>query len=439
MDDIIAKTIADLCEFASIPSYQGNEAGTRTAADFLARRLHECGFDVQGVPSGAAPYLLADRPAATSRRLIVYLMYDTRAPGAVQASRAEVQSGDTGEILWSALPIGNKAASLAFLAALRSLERRHVPSITVLAEGVESIGSPDLEATVRRLAPGRFDGAYAAFWPRDVRDRQGTARLYLGYRGMLGLRLSAASPAPGSGPSGRPVHSQYRPWVEAPTWRLIDALNVARSIPACEELRAPATGDWGEVLAGTSLKATLADLGARTEQVGEALDAYQRLETDPSLNLEFEAAVSPGVGQIQAVASARLQFRLPPPTTWEATLECLQRELAQAGLDDVECAVTYGMSGATPDSQGSLVDALMEAYRKQQIPVVRWPVGLSTPPVVVFRSQLGLPIADGGAGRVAGIRGGEAVPIDSESHDGIEDQIDFYRQLIAGLAEAAPG
>jgi len=431
MKDRGEQVTKDLLEFVGIPSYHGNATAVLDAHAYLGERLLEVGFDVEHLGTPASPYLVGRLAGDPGRVLVVYLMYDVRAPTAIPPGSPGIRRlPKLGEVLWSPVPIGNKVATLTFLAALADHQAgSRQPSVVVLAEGAETLGSPGLQEFVRSRSE-LFQKAVGAFWPRESQDAAGRAHLHLGYRGMLGIRLRVSGARFGHGPSGMAVHSQYRPWVDAPTWRLVQALTSLKDADGWGSIQPRSLGDWSEVLSAYDPAGVLGELGVRGEVSDSPVTLLERLEYRASLNLEFEAALSAGVGQIQPAATARLQFRLPPGVECRVIVDRVRRELTAAGFGDAETEVTYAMDGALTDPSGSLIRALERVYEHFRIPVVRWPVALSTSPIVTFQSQLGIAVADGGIGRLHPVSGGEAVVIRRGASESLQDRIEFYARTL---------
>ena len=422
--------------FVAIPSFSGTHGGVFRAAAFLDERLQASGFHVERAGNPDTPYLIGHREGA-STHLLVYMMYDTRSPASTPSGSAEIRKDpDVGQVLWSPLPVGNKAATLSFLRAVQLTEAMPKrPSITVLAEGAEAVGSPGLENLVARLRETHLSGVTAGYWPRESQDQQGRSHLHLAFRGMLGIRVTASGASWGRGPTSQAIHSMFQPWVDSPAWRLVDALSMIKSAGNPDPVGS-VDANWSEVAASYDVLDVLQDSGVAVPDGISSEDLLRRLHGEASPNLEFEASLSAGVGQIQPWASARLQFRPAPGHSWRKLYGHVLKTLRETGYGDVHCDVQYALDGAILDPTGPVVTALRSGYGAFAVPTVTWPVAPFTPPVSVFQTLLGIPVGIGGLGRVEKIGGGEAIRLDAGKVAGLSRQVDFYAHLL-GLISAA--
>jgi hypothetical protein len=387
-------------EFVSIPTVANNSGGLRDGAAWLRGRLQSVGFSTNLLPGPRAPFVFGrlDSPGKTT--LAIYAMYDTpRARSSTIRSTTTKVSHHGPRRLNTPRPIANKAAIELFLTAVAQLRGgSECPSIVFLAEGAELEGSPGLQSMIRERRD-LWSGATSVFWPRASQAVGSRVKINLAYRGMLGVTMTASGRASGRGPVGEGVHSQYRAWVDAPTWRLVGALaalatqdgdEVAFPLPTSTwQLPAqPLSFDPGAMLAGLGVAAPAASPDAGT--------LWRRLAA-ASVNVEFLGSPGPGVGLIQPLAAARLQFRLPPASPTHDLVKAIRAHLDAGGWQDIEIQVDYAIDGAAADPRSAVVLAAEEMYANHKVVAEFWPISTATAPTCAF-AAFDMDFADGGLG-----------------------------------------
>jgi acetylornithine deacetylase/succinyl-diaminopimelate desuccinylase-like protein len=428
-----------ILDFVEIPTDAANPRGQRQGADWLRARLDEIGFSTSLRDGPGPPFIIGRLAGSSEKALAIYMMYDTR-----QSQLSETRSRvgvvePIGRCLIGRHPIANKAAIELFLTAITEARMGgECPTLLVLAEGTEVLGSPGLSQLVVDEAPF-FSAAKSVFWPRTSQMADGGAQLNLGYRGLLGVNLSVSGRSWGSGPQSAAVHSQYRPWVDAPTWRLMAAVNslatadgneVVLAMPAAPEPLPPAPPGF--------------DIGGRLERLGVATPArmlepgvaWGRLGL-PSINLELHGNRGPGVGEIQPVAEARLQFRLPPGVRTQAVAESLRAHLDERGWPDISIDLEYAISGVYADPQSDVVMAARAMYEGAGVDVDFMPLSTSTSPTCAF-GEAGFAIADGGLGYQDDTRNLFALDA-AGPRAGVAGAVSGYRRFLTEFARGAVG
>lgn len=427
-----------IIDFVDIPTDASDPRGQRDGADWLRARLVAAGFSTTLREGLGPPFVLGRLETTSEATLVVYMMYDTREPPTPKRKPSRIETLDSlGRCLLASRPIGNKAAIETFLTAVTELRRdEECPSLVVVAEGMEVVGSPGLGELIAG-EPGFFSAATSVFWPRLSQMESGRARLNLGYRGMLGVTLKASGLAWGRGPQSAGVHSQYRPWVDAPTWRLLAALNsltgddgndvqVALPSPPQPHPPPPATFD---------IQSLIAELGvAAPTSPPDSQRSWARLAL-PSVNLELLGNPGPGVGLIQPLAAVRLQFRLPPGIPMRAVVDALRIHLDEHGWFDITVDLDYALDGARTDDGSPVVRAARAMYKQNSVELDDWPLATSTSPTCAF-AALGYAFADAGLGYQDERRNILALE-DVGVRAGVERTVSGYRTFLTEFTAAA--
>jgi acetylornithine deacetylase/succinyl-diaminopimelate desuccinylase-like protein len=244
----------------------------------------------------------------------------------------------------------SKSGVLAFSKALRAFReaRGAAPVNAVLfVEGEEEIGSPHLGPWVAAHADLlAADGMFCL--DGGMIEPAGVPEVALGLKAILYVELRATG-------ARTDVHSLNAAIVPSPAWRLVRALATLRAddgtilIPDwLDGYRAPDGAD--EALLAVEAQHT--DAAAWQEELGivafpHGLDvrgAVRNRRYRPTCNICGLTAGYQGPGLktiVPAVASAKLDFRLPPDLKPEEQLAKLRRHLDRQGFADIEIT-TFG-------------------------------------------------------------------------------------------------
>jgi acetylornithine deacetylase/succinyl-diaminopimelate desuccinylase-like protein len=161
LDEILRKAQAQperwletAIQFLSIPSISTlpeRAPDVRRAADWLAERLLDLGFETEIVPTPRHPIVYAHYTASNpqARTALVYGHYDVQPVDPLDAWHSPpFQPTLEGDFLYARGAMDMKGQIAAFLCALQCLkETSGIPlNLTCVFEGEEEIGSPDLRA-----------------------------------------------------------------------------------------------------------------------------------------------------------------------------------------------------------------------------------------------------------------------------------------------------
>jgi acetylornithine deacetylase/succinyl-diaminopimelate desuccinylase-like protein len=208
------------------PSISSDGTGFPVATGYGADLVARCGLVPEVVDTGGHPLIVgtADGPA-DAPHVLIYGHYDVQPPGPLAdwtspPFEPEIRAGrmygrGTGD---------NKGQHLAQLLALRALAeiRGGLPCrVTVVLDGEEEMGSPNLAAAVRRRFAG--DKPDLAVWSDGPVHESGRATVVLGVRGIVSFELRATGAA-------SPLHSgNWGGVAPNPAWRLVHLLASMRA------------------------------------------------------------------------------------------------------------------------------------------------------------------------------------------------------------------
>jgi acetylornithine deacetylase/succinyl-diaminopimelate desuccinylase-like protein len=180
------------------------------------------------VPTKGHPGVFGVYDAGAARTLIIYMMYDVQPEETgwkVPAFDGALIDHNLGRVLMARGATNQKGPERAFLNALDSVIKTHgkLPvNLLVVAEGEEELGSPNYPQVIDQYE-ARLKQADGVYFPMNSQDGTGAASLPLGVKGILVVELEATGGAHG-GPTNAEIHSSLKAVVDAPAWRLTQAL-----------------------------------------------------------------------------------------------------------------------------------------------------------------------------------------------------------------------
>jgi acetylornithine deacetylase/succinyl-diaminopimelate desuccinylase-like protein len=405
------------------PSIAAENRGMSEGCDLAMRLLSDAGFQhVDRIPTDGHPGVFATLDAGAPRTVGIYFMYDVKQVDPKEWSSppwdaALVDMPDLGKAIMGRGAVNQKGPQSAFLAALhafRGAGRKLPVNLVLVAEGEEEIGSPHFAQIVRspqvQAALAKCTGVYM---PSASQGRDGVVEVGLGAKGVVELELVSSGEKWGRGPS-RDVHSSLRACEDSPAFHLVQALATlvtADGDPAIDGFADAARPLTAAELAMLDVAARREDEATGKEQAGGvrrwAHDANWRqsmvdLCSNPTVNIEGLVAGYTGPGGKTVLphrAVAKMDLRLVPNMTRDATVEKLKAHLAKRGFGDVEVNVSGGYDPNTTAADSPLIQAQMTVYRRAGIDPILWPrSGGSWPGYVFTGAPLSKPAGHFGLG-----------------------------------------
>jgi acetylornithine deacetylase/succinyl-diaminopimelate desuccinylase-like protein len=230
IDQHIDEHIANLQRWLRQPSISAQSAGIREMAEVVRADLAALGFqETEIVPTSGHPGVWGFYDAGAAKTLLVYMMYDVQpvepADWRSPPFAANLVEHELGTVVMARGATNQKGPERAFLTALASIlavEGRLPVNLMVAAEGEEEIGSPHYPEIVDRYER-RMRTASGVVFPFNSQDAAGDFEMSLGVKGILYVEMEAKG-GPSGGPKNAEIHGSYKAIVDAPAWRLVQAL-----------------------------------------------------------------------------------------------------------------------------------------------------------------------------------------------------------------------
>ncbi len=316
------------------PSISSDGTGFPAATSYAADLVGRCGLVPEVVETGGLPAVVgtAGGPPGTPH-VLVYGHYDVQPPGPLTdwitpPFEPDIRSGrmygrGTGD---------NKGQHLAQLLAVRALTELTggLPCrVTVLLDGEEEMGSPNLAAAVRRHFGA--DKPDLAVWSDGPVHESGRATVVLGVRGIVSFELRATGAA-------SPLHSgNWGGVAPNPAWRLIHLLASMRT-PDGQVLISGAEAGAGALSPGdqAALDALPVDVDQVLREIGAAemeppaqTGYYERLSS-PTFTINSLTCEDGGEHRtiIPNVAVAKCDMRLVGGQSTAEVLAAIGRHVA---------------------------------------------------------------------------------------------------------------
>lgn len=337
----------ELADWISRPSVSRTGEGMAEAAAYGLRLLRASGLQAREVETGGWPALVgtADGPGP---HVLIYGHYDVQPAGPLElwTTPPFVPSIRNGRMYGRGTGDnkGQHLAQLLGLRALRELTGGFPCRVTVLLDGEEEIGSPNLAEAVRQV--GQPD---LVVWSDGPVHDSGRACVVLGVRGILTFELRARG-------ADRPLHSgNWGGVAPNPAWRLVQLLATMRSpdgavtVPGFADEVPPLTGGQLAALADlpVDVAGVLASIGAADMEPPAGLGFHERLAR-PTLTVNSLSCEDSGDHRavIPDVAIARCEARLVGGQTPEQVAEAIRRHVARYA-PDVEFVPDAAMAPST--------------------------------------------------------------------------------------------
>ena len=399
--DRIDAYVAELTEFASIPSVSSQHRGITEAAAWIRDALKRRGVAAAIHPTAGHPVVVGSIGTGP-RTVLMYNHYDVQPAEPFDAwTSPPFEPALRDGKLYARGVIDDKGEIVARLAALDSLRARYGDDLPIrlvfFVEGEEESGSPNLEPFI--LSHREMLAADACIWEAGMVDDQGRPNVWLGLRGLLGVELVVKTLE----------HDAHSGWAHAlpnAAWRLHAALATLR-----DENGDVAIDDFCDDVVGPTprqrelLAAMPDEEPAYRRQYGIARTpgdrhgmALREAIFAPTCNIAGIWSGHIGEGRktvIPSVAHAVIDFRLVPDQDPERCLAALRAHLDKRGFQDVEIRTPEaGQRAACCDPDHPFVrvtiETLRDAYGTE--PLVSPMVG-GTGPAAHVVNHLGIPFA----------------------------------------------
>lgn len=451
--------IANLQRWMRQRSISAQNDGIREMAELLRGDLEGMGFqEAELVPTDGYPGVWGYYDAGAEKTLLVYLMYDVQPvdPEDWESPpfEANLVEGELGTILVARGATNQKGPERAFFNAVESIIETTggLPvNLMVTAEGEEEIGSGHYPQIVDAYAD-RLAGADGALFPMNNQAADGALRMSLGVKGIIYMEVESRGGDWG-GPENAEIHGSYKAIVDAPAWRLVQALSSLTSedgntilIPGYyDDVRPPTLEEqmlinglvdgWDDAVQQETL-----GVGRWIEGV-TGRDAILRYLYEPTLNIDgiWGGYSGPGAKTILPhMATAKVDSRLPYGIDPEEAQQKIEEYLVEQGFPDVVVRSMEGYPAAQTSIENPLVQAAIGVFNKYGHTPTVMPRLAGSAPFYQFTERLGLPLVFSGLGHGAGAHAPNEYmviwPVDGSTVAGLAEVEKAYVDLLYAVA-----
>jgi len=422
-----AANVERLQKWIQQPTIAATGEGIEEGCALTMLMLRDAGFQrVERVPTGGRPGIFATLDAGAKRTVGLYFMYDVKQVDPKEWSSppwaaALVEKAGLGKVVMGRGAVNQKGPEATLLAALHAIKaagKKSPVNLVLVAESEEEIGSPHFAEVVRRPeVQAALAKTIGVVMPSASQDPDGEVEITLGAKGIIEAELIADGAVWGRGP-GHDVHSGNRPRVDSPAIHLVQALNTLVSADGND----PAIDGFADAARPLSAEEQkmVAVAAARgheeTEKKVLAVSRWvrdvdyraglERVASRPTVNIEGLVGGYVGVGGKTVLphrAVAKMDFRLVPNMTGQASLEAIKRHLAKRGFGGIEVHMTGGYDPTTTRADAGLIVAQRAVYKRAGIDPLLWPrAGGSWPGYLFTGAPLNLPAGHFGLGHGSG-------------------------------------
>jgi len=407
------------------PSISAQNVGISEMATMLRDDLKALGFqEAEVVPTAGHPGVWGYYDAGAARTLLIYMMYDVQPVEEnwrVPPFAAELVDTEHGRVLMARGATNQKGPERAFLNALSSIiavDGKLPVNLMVLAEGEEELGSPNYPELVDRFE-ARLRRADGVFFPFNSQAPNGDIAMSLGVKGILYVEMEAQGSARG-GPMLSEIHGSYKAIVDAPAWRLTQALASLTSpdgntivVPGYYDGIRPPTIEEQQLI--NALVARGGALGSSPAMgIARYIDGLSGRELlvrqyyHPSLNINGMWSGYTGEGTktiLPHIATAKVDSRLPIGIDPDSALAKIRRHLDAGGFDDITIRKMSGYPAAQTSVAAPLVQSTLAVFKKYGVTPTIAPRLAGSAPFYQFTERLGLPLVFTGMGHGSGAHG----------------------------------
>jgi len=420
------KHLARLRQLLKQPSVSHTGLGINECARLVAKMYREVGCEeVEIIKTKGNPIVYGECKGDSDRTLLVYFMYDTQPfnePGwkypAMGARIVDMKlpSGNV-KAMVNRGAYNSKGPLVAFLNAVDACCKtngRPPVNLILIAEGEEELGSPSL-LTYLKTDKRRLSGADASYWPFLSQDESGACELPLGLKGCVSFEMNCSGKRWGRGPQEFGIHSSYKPIVESPVWRLVDALATMSEENGSKIL---IDGFYDDVrLLSEEDRELIKDMAKRVDL--QALKMTMKIKrfilpddkkeelwtlytTGTTLNMTgiWGGYIEKGGKTVLPhEASCKFDIRLVPDQKKEKMLPLVRKHLQKHGYSDISVReIDTSADWCRVSVKTPIVEAMIRSYKAFGYEPVIWPTEGGTAPFFAFDRELGMPVIMGAIG-----------------------------------------
>lgn len=462
IDENLPAHLGNLQRWVRQRSVSAQNDGIQEMARMLRDDLVKLGFrEAELVPTSGHPGVFGYYDAGAPKTLVVYMMYDVQPVEPegwqVAAFDGAIVDHPLGKVLMARGATNQKGPERAFLNALESIvaTRGKLPvNLLVVAEGEEELGSPHYPEVIAKYAD-RLRRANGVFFPFNSQNVSGGVTMSLGVKGITYFELEARGDAQ-RGPKTSEIHGSFKVIVDAPAWRLTQALSTLVSkdgntilVPGYYDAIRPPNAEEQQLVNGM-----LEDWSRNEPTMREGLGVDRWIEGwtgkqallqylfDTTLNIDgmWSGYTGPGVKTILPHrATAKLDSRLVPNQTPDEALRLIRAHLDANGFRDIVLRKLSGYPPAQTSVATPFVQGTIGVYNKYGLTPSIAPRLAGSAPYYVFTETLQLPLVSGGIGHGKGAHAPNEFmvvePVPGSRIAGLAQIEKFYVDVLYALAE----
>lgn len=463
IDQHVDDHVAQLQRWIRQRSVSAQNDGIRDMAALVRDDLKRIGFqEAEIAETSGHPGVFGYLDAGAKKTLLVYMMYDVQPvePEAWQVPPFDgaIVDHELGKVLMGRGAVNQKGPEREFLNAVESIlavDKKLPVNLMILAEGEEELGSPHMPELVAKYEP-RLRTASGVLFPFPSQDRTGAVTLNLGVKGIVYFEIESKGGDKG-GPVGAEVHGSTKALLDAPAWRLVQALSTLTSpdgntilVPHYYDAIRPPNEEEQQLYA-----AMLPTWSERETGMQKSLDARHWIDNwsgaqsllqylhDTTLNIDgiWSGYTGPGSKTILPhKATAKVDSRLVPNQTPEEALRLIRAHLAEKGFGDLEIRQLGGYPPAQSSVNAPMIRTGISVYNKYGFTPSVAPRLAGSAPYYLFTERLKLPMLAGGIGVGNGAHApNEYLVMQAKPGSkvaGLADSEKFYVDLLYALSSS---
>jgi len=420
------KHISRLRRLLKQPSVSHTGVGIDECADLVGKMYREVGCEkVEVIETKGNPIVYGECKGDSDKTLLVYFMYDTQPfnepgwkypPMGAKIVDMKLPSGNV-KAMVNRGAVNTKGSLAGFLSAMDACCKtngRPPASLILVAEGEEELGSPSL-LTYLKKDKKRLSRADAAYGPWPTQDESGACELPLGLKGAVSFEMNCSGKRWGRGPQEFGIHSSYKPMVDSPVWRLVDALATMAEengnrilIDGFYDDVRPLSKEDKELIKDMAKRVDLQDLKKTMKikrfilpdnEKEELWTLYTNGTTLNMIGIWGGYTEEGGKTVLPHEASCKFDIRLVPNQKKEKMLPLVRKHLQKLGYSDISVReIDTSADWCRVSVKTPIVQAMIRSYRAFGYNPIIWPTDGGTAPFFAFDRELGLPVILGGIG-----------------------------------------
>ncbi|WP_201860085.1 M20/M25/M40 family metallo-hydrolase [Microvirga soli] len=342
----LLKASEDLRRLVAIPSVSARGEKLVECAEAVRDLLAEAGFDTEIQQGDVGPFVIGEIGSGPLT-VMIYNHYDVQPEDPVSLWHSPPFEMSERDGRWYGRGVADdKGEFISRLAGWR-LFREHHPGplpfrLIWLVDGEEEIGSPSLEAFLKRRLDG--EAVDVCWWEYGEVDASGRPIILCGFKGVMAVELRART-------AQADMHSSLGAVFDNPLWRLAAATASLRDGTGrilidgfYDAVRQPAPSD-NELASAPpySLDSLMDATGAQRLLDGiDAANFYRAVNFEPCMNVNGFSGGYAGEGAktvLPAEGAVKIDLRLVPDQDPQRIVALLRAHLDKHGFGDIELIV----------------------------------------------------------------------------------------------------